>query len=248
MKIVKSIYVILTGSILLFSPYFLYSQSKNTDLPFFDKSKKFSILLYGTYVSSAELQNDIDAPLPFFRDASTELKGGYGYGGEISYSPEINSFDITFYLSSEYLKVRDDDLTIQFAEDTNTAKIRFTEEYYLIPVEGGLKWHLPVSTERFKIYIGGGAGVYFGDRKRTISVFSTSSISAKPGFSLNVLAGTEYFIGRNLSFDFEFKFREASFEAVSRFNDGYPFGLDNTIHSRIIVDGVRLSAGLKYHF
>jgi opacity protein-like surface antigen len=253
LKKIKSIYLILTGSVFLHSPYFLYSQTGNKELPFYDKSKKFSIQFYGTYVSSAELQSEIDSPVPFLRDAAIELKGGYGYGGEISYSPLANNQDITFYLSTEYLKVKDDDLTLQFIQDSTSVKVRFTEEFSMIPVEGGLKWNLPVSTDRFKFYIGGGAGIYFGDRKRTISTLSTTEFSSNR-YSLNIMAGSEYFIGRNISLDFEFKFREASFETENRFSqdfitvNGTSFNLGNPIHSRIIVDGVRISAGLKYHF
>jgi len=254
LKKIKSIYVFFTGSAFLLSPYFLYSQTPHNELPYNDKSKKFSILLYGTYVSSSELQNNIDDPTPFLRDVSIDMSGGYGYGGEISYSPLSNNQDISFYLSSEYLKVKDDELTYQFVQDSNTVKARFTEEFTLIPVEGGMKWNLPLSSDRFKIFIGGGAGIYFGSRERIISSLNTSEISSKPGYSLNILAGTEFFIARNISADFEFKFREASFETESKFSQDYitingqNYSLGNPIHSRIIVDGVRLSAGLKYHF
>ena len=61
---------------------------------------------------------------------------------------------------------------MRFTNDSHSVEIGFTEEYSLIPVEAGLKWNLPVSTNSFKIYIGGGAGIYFGNRK------SLSALSA----------------------------------------------------------------------
>lgn len=251
----KKLIIILLWSLApLLNPFFIYSQSKLDESTYYDNSKIFSVSIYGMYISSGELQNNINNEDPFLRDASIELKGGYGYGGEIIYSPNLYDLDIRVYLSSEYIKITDDELALRFIEDSATASVRFIEEFYMIPLEAGLKWSLPVGTERFIIYIGGGAGVYFGDRKRSIGSLKTSTISKKPGFSLNVLSGIEYYIGRNLSLDFEFKFRDASFEAENMFStdyiyiDGHNFRLDNPFRSRLLINGARLSLGLKYNF
>lgn len=242
------------GSINLLNPYFLYSQNGDNEHIVYNGSGKLTLQVFATYVSSAELQNKLNSNIPFIRDASIELKGGYGYGAELTYNPNINNFDVVFYISSEYLKVKDDELLMRFENDSATSNVRFTEEYSMIPLEAGLKWNLPVSTERFKIFIGGGAGVYFGNRTRIIGPYSTSAVSRKAGISMNVLAGLEYFIQRNLSLDFEFKFREATFDSQDRFNvdfitiGGNIYSMDNPVYSRILVDVTRLSAGIKYHF
>jgi len=242
------------GSILLLNPYFLFSQGLTDEIKSYNSGALFTIQVYGTYVSSAELQNNIKSNVSYERDASIELNGGYGYGGEVTYNPRFSGFDVLFYMSSEYLKVKDDELVMRFENDSAVNSVRFTEEYKLLPFEAGLKWNLPVSTERFKVYIGGGAGVYFGNRNRQIGQYKTSNISHKAGFSMNVLAGLEYFLERNLSVNFEFKFREASFESEDRFEsdliviNGNIYSMDNPVHSRLLIDGTRLSAGLKYHF
>ncbi len=242
------------GSIYLLNPYFLYSQTRQPDKIIYNGSGKFTLQVFGMYVSSAELQNNIKSSISFVRDASIELKGGYGYGAEITYNPNISNFDVLFYISSEYLKAKDDELVLRFENDSAANTVRFTEEYNMIPFEAGLKWNLPVSSERFKVFIGGGGGIYFGNRTRSIGPYKTSAVTRKPGFSMNVLAGLEYFIERNLSLDFEFKFREANFESEDRFDSdqitigGNIYSLDNPLYSRILVDGTRLSAGIKYHF
>lgn len=244
------------GSIILLNPYFLYSQPENENKDYipYNGSGKFTLQVYGMYVSSAELQNNIKSSVSFVRDASIELKGGYGYGAEFTYNPGFSNFDVMFYISSEYMKVKDDELLLRFENDSASSVVRFTEEYNLLPLEAGLKWNLPVSTERFKIFIGGGAGIYFGNRTRSVGPYSTSPISRKAGVSMNVLAGLEYFFQRNLSLDFEFKFREASFESQDRFAVDYVtiggniYSLDNPVYSRLLIDGTRVSAGLKYHF
>ncbi len=244
------------GSISLLNPYFLFSQpeSPHDDVRPYNGSGKFTLQVYAMYVSSAELQNNIKSNVSFIRDASIELNGGYGYGAEITYNPNITNFDVMFYISSEYLKVKDDELLLRFENDSASSSVRFTEEYNMIPLEAGVKWNLPVSTERFRIYIGGGAGMYFGNRTRYIGPYSTSPVSRKAGVSMNVLAGVEYFVQRNLSLDFEFKFREASFESQDRFSvdfvtiNGNTYSIDNPLYSRLLIDGTRVSIGLKYHF
>ncbi len=242
------------GSIYLLIPYFLYSQSRTDEPVIYNGSGKFTLKFYGTYVSSAVLQNNIKSSISFVRDASIELNGGYGYGAELTYNPNIKNFDVLIYVSSEYLRVKDNDLLLRFENDSASSSVRFTEEYNMIPFEAGLKWNLPVSTERFKIYIGGGGGIYFGNRTRSIGPYNSSAISRKAGFSMNVLAGLEYFIQRNLSLDFEFKFREANFDSQDRFDVDYititgnVYNMDNPLYSRILVDGTRISAGIKYHF
>jgi hypothetical protein len=234
------------GLIILSNPLFLSAQ--HHELPYYDKTKRFSILFYGTYVSSAELLDNIKSDIAFFRGASLETAGGYGYGGELTFNPEIYDVGIIFYVSSEYLKIKDDELIAsKVIDDTTVIRGRFTEEFSIIPVEAGLKWSLPISTEKFKVFIGGGAGLYFGKRTRTVNRVSSTEVSSSPGFSLNVLSGMEYYIARNLSVDFQFKFREGSFDSESKFPQNVLI-FDNTINSRIIIDGVRLSAGLKYNF
>ena len=241
------------GSILILSPYFLYSQNKDAAV-LYNTDGIITFQVYATYVSSAELQNDLGSSISFLRDAMIELKGGYGFGGELTFNPRFNEVDLVFYLSSEYLKVKDDELIMRFENDTAVSNVKFIEEYDILPLEAGLKWHLPVSTERFRVFIGGGAGLYFGNRTRTIGPYKTSPVSRKPGFSMNVMAGMEYFFQRNLSLDFEFKFREATFDSKDEFEvdqvtiNGNVYDMGNPVYSRVLVDGTRLSLGVKYHF
>lgn len=246
-------YFLLASSILEIS-ISSFAQSPESDGNFFDPSRKFSVYLYGTYVSSSELQNDPKSSDPIERDATVELDGGYGYGAEIMYDPGIYNSGIRFFLSSEYLKVDQSDLEFILDNGSTQGKVRMREKFTMVPVEFGVKWNLPVTSDNLKIYIGGGGGVYFGNRTRNIADLQSTTVNTKPGFSLNILSGLEYFAARNLSADLELKFREASFDVESKFSEnqinvnGTVYQLTNPFYSRIIVDGVRVSLGLKYHF
>lgn len=231
----------------------LNSQSKeNTN--YYDPAKKFSLAVFGTYISSAELQNNPRSTDPFARNASTDLTGGYGYGAELNYEPELFDLGLIFYVSAEYYRSRNNDLVFRLNNGENSTNVRINEDYSIIPIEAGIKWFLPVSTDNFKIYIGGGGGVYFGDRTRTLLNLTSYNIGKQAGFSLNILSGMEYYIARNLSANFELKFREASFETESAYSSnsitvsGEEYPVENPFYTKFIVDGVRLSAGLKYQF
>ena len=237
----------------LVNPIILLSQTQQ-DARFYDPSKRFFFTLYGTYVSSAQLLNNPRSTNPIERDASVDLNGGYGYGAELSYEPPIFDLGLIFYASAEYFKSTTDDLAMRLDDGVNIASVRITETYSVVPIEAGVKWPLPVSTDNFKIYIGGGGGIYFGNRTRTLLDLKSVNVDKIPGFSLNILAGMEYYVARNLSAQFELKFREASFDTESSFDrntvsvNGTTFTLENPFYTRFIIDGVRLSAGLKYQF
>jgi hypothetical protein len=231
----------------------LHSQTKEITR-FYDPVKRFSVSLYGTYISSSELLNNPRSTDPFERDASIDLPGGYGYGAEFDYEPPLFDLGLTFYLSTEYFKSSSNELVLKLDNGEDKESVRIYESYSVIPLETGIKWSLPVSTENFKIYIGGGGGIYFGDRTRIMLNLSSTNVEKKPGFNVNVLSGLEYYVARNLSANFEFKFREAVFDVESKYNtsvitiNGIQFALENPFYTRFIVDGVRLSAGLKYQF
>lgn len=242
------------GSLILLFSGCLSAQSQDDELKFNDPSKRFAVAVYGMYVSSSELQNNPRSTDPFEKNAMIELDGGFGYGAEVQYNPGLFNTDIILYVSSEYLKIDQRDLVLDFIDGANRYTVGMREEFYMVPVEAGIKWPLPVGTDNFGIYIGGGAGMYFGDRTRTVINLSSSTIKRIPGFSLNVLAGLEYFAARNLSANLELKFREAYFDVESKFGsniitiNGVQFQLTNPFYSRLLVDGVRISAGFKYHF
>ena len=242
--------VILYGLIITLKPVELLCQVGKESKVFFDPSKRFSFKLSGTYISSSELQNNINSTNPIEKDASVDLDGGFGYGFELTFDPRWGNSEITLYISSEYYKHKQSSLFYRYFEDTTLFSVKFEEEFYFIPVEAGIKWNLPVSGENLKIYIGGGGGVYFGDRKRSLRGYESTTNNVKQGYSLNVLSGIEYYIASNLSAAFEFKFREPYFEVESKFPDSRNlfFGMPNPLTSRIVVNGTTLSLGLKYNF
>lgn len=228
-----------------------YAQIANKEIKFYNPDKRFSVSIYCDYVSSAQLQPKPNSTDPIERDATINLNGTYGFGGEISYQPPLYHLDLIFYLSTEYMKLSQNNFGLTLNDSTD---IGVDEQFTVIPIEFGLKWHLPFGSDNWKIYIGGGGGIYFGKETRSISNLQSSQISSKPDFSLNILTGFDYFFERNLSANFELKFREAAFDSKSSFPagtiivSGNQYQLENPFYTKFIADGVRISLGLKYYF
>ncbi len=224
----------------------IFAQPTENDHNNFNPSKKFSVYLFSTYVSSAEVQNNIDSPDPIERAALTDIRGGFGFGSEFDIKPSFLNIDLVYYFSLEYLHINQEGIQYEYINGTNIVNYQARDKFSILPIELGIKWPLPVGTNNFKIYIGGGGGVYIGTHTRYVDNLTSQTTRLTPGFSLNVLAGLNYYIAKNIAANIELKFRDAAFDTQSKYN--YITSLPNPFSTRVIVDGVRVSAGFKYDF
>ena len=225
----------------------------------FSQNKFFNSFLNGlsfsaslNYVSSASIQ-----PYPYSRDIiernfTDYTKGGYGFS--FSIKKNIYKSDLFINLSAEYIRIYDNELSQLLESDTGFIYGRVTENIKAFPVELSLYFKLPQFTDNFSIYLGGGAGIYFGDRQRTLRGIESITLSKAPKVNILVLSGMEYRIDKNISLFMEARFRKAQFNVSSKFPvnytvfNGTTFFFDPDMNSKIFVDGVRISLGLSYYF
>ncbi|MFI5144473.1 MAG: hypothetical protein ACHQJ4_02650 [Ignavibacteria bacterium] len=223
-----------------------YSQLKESNGRDYDPSKKFTIYAFSTYVSSATVQNNLDSPDPIERAGLTDISGGFGFGTEFDFKPIILNLDLVYYLSVEYLHLDQSGIQYEYSDGINIYDYTARDKFTIVPLELGIKWPLPVGTDNFKIYIGGGGGIYVGTHTRYVDNISSQTYKMTPGFSLNVMTGVDYYVGKNLAASIELKFRDAAFDTYSKYN--YITTLPNPFTTRLIADGVRVTAGIKYDF
>lgn len=212
----------------------------------------FSIIPSINFVSSASIQLDPYSSNLIERNITEELSGGYGYG--ITIRKKFFREDLAFGITTEYLKIVDDELTQTFENDTIRLRARVTEELTMLPVEFSGYFNIPDFSEDMKIYLGGGIGVYFGDRKRAVHNIESKTVSKEAGFSFVVLSGMEYFFDTKLSGVFEVRFRQGEYRVSSQFPastiniNGTVFPIEKNLNSRVFVDGLKLSLGVSYNF
>ncbi len=229
-----------------------FSDAHSQKISGVDLGSGYSIMPSVNYVSSASIQlNAFSADL-FEKSQTEELVGGYGYG--VSIRKKFFREDLSFGITTEFLKIFDDELTQTFESDSNRVRTRVSEELWMLPVELTGYFNVPKFTEDLNIYLGGGVGVYFGDRKRTVGNLQSKTISRQSSFSFVILSGIEYLFTNQIAGVFEVRFRQGEYKVKSEFPatsitiNGNTYPLEKNLNSKIFVDGLKLSLGVAYNF
>jgi hypothetical protein len=157
-------------------------------------------------------------------------------------------------ISTEYIKISDDQIVDVVENDFDFQRVRITETIEMIPVELSVYFNIPKFTNDLNIYLGGGAGIYFGTRTRNMANLEAKTVSKDPKFSLNVLFGAEYILDKHFTMNLEMKVRDGYFKSHNRFPVGYviidnqPYYFPQDLESKIYVDGLKVSFGIGYYF
>jgi outer membrane protein W len=127
--------------------------------------------------------------------------------------------------------------------------------YRLYPFELTGYFIIPISSQTFKIYIGGGAGMYLGDRIRKIVDVSTESVGRPASFGIHVVSGMDFFLNEEFSIRGEMKFRDPQFDTESKFSndkieyDGHTYTVNTQqFKSKINLDGIVFAVEMVWHF
>lgn len=234
---------------LIFFFIFSNSQSQQTE-PRHKSPGDFSVSVSGNYISSASLQL-YDGSENFLEGyLLTELESGYSLG--LTFRKRFLNDNLFLSLSTEYIFIRDDNLYQVLQSDSNFFKLDAGEELTVFPLELSINYLLPDFFRNTKIYIGGGLGTYFGDRKRRLGPYISTTTSRGINFSLNVVFGAEYYFTDNLAANFEIKFRDAQYRVTSRYPvnsitiDEVTYYFPQEFGSRIFVDGLKIGLGFTY--
>jgi hypothetical protein len=215
-------------------------------------SNDLSIYVSGNYVSSATIQINPYSSDIIERNTTDELSGGYGYG--LAIKKKILGDNLFFSLSTEFLQITDNSLVQELQNDTSFVRARVTESLKFIPLEFALYFNLPQALEDLNIFLGGGAGIYFGDRTRKMAGFETVTTSKSPTVNIVVLFGMEYFMDKHFSLLLEMRVRQGEYKVSNHFPtnhlsfQGQDYQFQQDFNSKIFVDGLKLSLGLGYTF
>ncbi len=221
----------------------------NSDSPFFS-----DVIVSGSlnYVSSATIQLAPYSADLVERNSTLDISGGYGYS--FSLRTKLFRNDLFLGVTAEFIKIQDNDAVLTLEGDTSVARIKLTESITAYPVESTAYFNVPSFQENLNIYLGGGIGLYSGDRKRKFLNYESETISKSFGLSLVVLSGIEYYFEKNFMSFMELRFRDGEYDVKSKFPldfvniNGVSYPLGKEINSKIFLDGLKVSIGLGYRF
>lgn len=204
------------------------------------------------YVSSATIQLAPYSSDLIERNSSLDISGGYGYS--FSVRTKILRNDLFLGVTAEFIKIQDNNAVLTLEGDTSIARIKLSETITAYPVEFTAYFNIPSFQENLNIYLGGGVGLYSGDRKRKFLNYESETISKSFGLSLVVLSGIEYYFEKNFMSFMELRFRDGEYDVKSKFPinyvniNGASYPLDKEMNSKIFLDGLKVSLGIGYKF
>jgi len=212
------------------------------------QQKVYSIAVKGNLTTSSRLYHAVDAPDEFVRSQYIEVNDIWGYGIDIRRTIEDTRLQIG--LSVEYLSG-----TESASQMVGSTSVPVEDGFWTVPVELSGYFIIPFSSEIFKLYIGGGGGVYVGKRTYSKGNEQADVVDSRNGFGIHIATGLEYSFASWLSVRSEVKFRDLQFESTKAFSRssttyrGVTVPLDQTpSRARINVDGMLVDAGLVVRF
>jgi hypothetical protein len=208
---------------------------------------RFSVIVHATMTTSSQIFQTPDAVDLPLQAQSLTVSDFFGYGAELRY--HIPETSVSIGVSAEYIRARR-------STSIATQSYRFIpveDGYTVIPVEVTGYFLIPFSGDTFGVFMGGGAGLYFGTRSYAVGNLGSVSSPMNPGFGIHVLGGLSYRFFGPLAAVFEMKFRDVQFRAENvfrsspvRYNDLVLNVATAPFASRVQTDGIVLQLGLAF--
>lgn len=215
----------------------------------FAQERPFAFVLKANLTTSSQIFPNPNSPDPVARSESYGLTDFFGYGLEFKYRPPGTS--IAVGVSADYINVlQSRTMSIAYRQSVSAE-----DGYTVIPVEITGYFIIPASGPDFIIYMGGGAGTYFGSRVYRLAGTEAATVSNTPGFGIHVLGGASYRFFDRFSIVAEMKFRDLQFSSTNAFRTSQirfgnavvnvdPTPFDANIHT----DGIVFQLGASIAF
>jgi hypothetical protein len=214
--------------------------------PVQSQTPRLALAVNGSITTSSRLFYHPFDPDEVTRNQSLPLDGVWGIG--IDVRRELG-WNIRLGLNVELLRNE-----VEVKIPVNQKKVITSDGYIAVPVELTGYFSIPFSSENFKMYMGGGVGMYFGERRYTYAGVESKITERSPGVGIHVLSGFEFVLSSVLALRTELKFRDVQFESTNVFpiDATYPpltpLPEQTPFPSKISIDGIQFGAGIVYLF
>ena len=213
------------------------------------QERTFTVVARGSLNTQGRLFPNPHATDPVTRSQSFSFSDFYGVGAELQY--RFPGSNISLGLSSELVRNSGGRNIV-----TSGQRVIPVEDYYrVIPVELTGYFRIPVTSGAFSVIMGGGIGVYFGERYYAMAGVEAPTMETRAGYGIHVLGGVGYSFTEWFSVSADIKFRDAQFQATNGFQvastryNGILVNLPSKpLESSIHTDGMVIQVGLGVSF
>ncbi len=222
----------------------------------FSQERRTAVAFTGSLSTESKLFTNVSSPDDLAR--ASYFPFGARLGGGVDIRRTVPDLHLTFGLSAEYLAASGTFVLPASSLSPGSASdfpVTVHDGYSLMPVELTAYFTIPLGAEDTRLYIGGGTGVYAGERNFMVGPARAANVERSPGFGIHVLTGVEFDLSSLLTMRCEVKFRDAHFSSTDRFTSastvvsGQTIALPPTpLDSRVNVDGMDLSLHLACRF
>ncbi len=216
--------------------------------PLFAQPRQYSIEVFGAYTTSSKLFPYATDPSDTKRAFFLPLNDIFNFGAEVRAS--INSLDLQVGLGTEFIQKSE-----IISVSTAGTSVPVRDGFRVIPVELTGYFRLPIGNERFHVYLGGGMGIYEGERIYQYGTLRAGVIDRTGGFGIHIVCGGEYSFSERWSLRTAIKVRDIHFESVNQFSqssliyEGVIVPLPQEAFStQFDIDGLSLRTGIAYTF
>jgi hypothetical protein len=213
---------------------------------------QFSLTVRGGYTTTSKIFYNPDALSPDLRGQFTGLDNIYSPGFELRWL--IPGQPVALSLDVEYLsKFNEDIQLVGFLSPPRALPVK--EGLRLIPIEIGGLIFVPLGSDRVRLTMGGGLGMYIGHRDLTIAGVGASQQNKPISYGIHVETSFDYRITPWLFSRLDMRFRDPEFTSESRFaQEATQYGgvlvvlPRDPFRAKINVNGLNFGLGVGFEF
>ncbi|MEN3037877.1 MAG: hypothetical protein ABDI07_01775 [Candidatus Kryptonium sp.] len=203
------------------------------------------------YILSAFVYPNVISSDRGIRNLSTEVNGWIGISADLRY--EFAS-GYLLGLSLEAVNKKVEDFLIRRISN-QIVRIPVEDRFRIYIAELSLFFVAPFSSQRWKIYIGGGLGAYKGDFTKSILNVKSKIQKSPVNFGIQVISGVMYNFNERFGARIELKFRDPIVETENKFTErfinynGHTIQIDQApFRPRVNFDTMTLILGIAFSF
>jgi hypothetical protein len=211
---------------------------------------QFSFTVRGGYTTTSKILYNPDSPSPDLRGQYTGIDNIYAPGIELRWMIPGNAIAVSF--AAEYLsKFTEEIQLVGFVNPPRALPVK--EGLRLIPIELGGLVFVPLGSEKVRLTMGGGLGMYIGQRDLTIAGVEAVQQNKPISFGIHVETSFDYRITPGFFARLDMRFRDPEYTTESRFQqEATQYGgvlillPRDPFRAKINVNGLNFGLGLGF--